>query len=252
MRLKRIIIVLEALDYNYLLEVNPPNIMSLEDVHPAVSFALGSRPATGALIGGMLPTCQIPMCYHREIREKWCNPFFLTMMREFTEKQFYLCSNGWSLELLLPWMDEEQRKLNFKWIEMREEGLQASRMVDYFLREKEKVNTYFAYIHLFETHYPFCAPGLPRDGTHRREALLYVDEQVGRILKECDEAEIVICSDHNLPPHIVSAAYDVPSPKTMLSFIVTNFKETEKTYKHDHLKYAKEIWLKKWRNKGMI
>ena len=239
--MKRVIVVLEALDYNYLLEVNPPNIMSLVDVHPAVSFALGSRPATGALLGGMLPICQIPMCYHRDIQVKWCNPFFLTMMREWTDKQFFLCSNGWSLELMLPWMDHEQRRLNLEWIEARADRLPACEMVDYFLEEKKKCNSYFAYVHLFETHHPFFSPKKRGD---RRESLLYVDEQVGTILRECNDAEIVLCSDHNLPPHVVSAASDVPAPKTMLSFIATNFRETKKTYGGDHLQWAKGVWLK--------
>jgi hypothetical protein len=236
--MKRIIVVLEALDYSYLMEVNPPNIMQLE-VHPAVSYGLGSRPASGGLLGGMLPICQIPMCYHRTIEVNWCNPFFLTIMREKTEKQFFLCSNGWSIELMLPWMDQEQRALNLKWVEFRTEEMPAHSMVDYLLREKNKYNSYFAYVHLFETHYPFHSPKKKND---RREALLYVDGEVGRILRECSDAEIVLCSDHNLPPQIVSAAFDVPSPKTMLSFIATNFKETQKTYEGDHLEFAKQKW----------
>lgn len=243
--MKRIICVLEALNCSYLLEVNPPNIMSLEDVHPAVSFGLGSRPATGALLGGMLPVCQIPMCYHRDIQRKWSQPFTLTVMRKLTEKQFYLCSNGWSLELMLPWMDYEQRKLNLKWVKFRTDEYPAPEMIDYFLEKAKGLGSYFAYIHLFETHYPFHAPGFPRDGEHRKEALLFVDEQVGRVLRGCKDAEIVLCSDHNLPPHTVSAASDVPAPKTMLSFIATNFKETTKPYKGDHHKFAEKIWLGK-------
>lgn len=268
--MKRIIIVLEALDYNYLLEVNPPNVMSLEDVHPAVSFALGSRPATGALLGGMLPICQIPMCYHRDVQGAWSNSFLLTTMKKITEKQFFLCSNGWSLELMLPWIEsKEERAMNFKWV--FEDKAPAREMVDYFLREKEKYKSYFAYIHLMETHYPFNSPyrlKLEEEDERRKkeekkpiinmedkeqvrrfreEALLYVDGMVGEILEACKDAQIVLCSDHNLPPNIVSAASDVPAPKTMLSFIATTFKEAEwwdRVLGIDVHKLAREYWLK--------
>jgi len=239
--MRRIHIVLEALDYNYLQEVQPPNIMSLE-VHPAVTWGLGSRPSTGAYMGGMLPVCQIPMCYHRQIGIHWCNPFFMTMMRE-QGKLFLLCGNGWSLELLLPWMDMEQRAMNLRWVEFKGDKLASEEMVDYFLGNKDRYENYYAYIHFFETHYPFVAPGLPRNGQHRREALLYVDEQVGRIIRDCPDSRIVICSDHNLPPRVVSAAFDVPAPQTMLSFIATNFREIPKTYEGDHLEWAKKVWL---------
>ena len=239
----KIHIVLEALDYNYIQEVQPPNLLRL-DVHPAVTWGLGSRPSTGAYLGGMLPVCQLPECKHRQIGINWCNPFFLTMMREFTDRQFFLCSNGWSLELMLPWMDREQVQLNLDWIEMKRDTEVAKEMTDFFLEERKGIRSYYAYLHYFETHHPFCAPGFPRDGTARREALLYVDEQVGRVLDACiEEANIVICSDHNLPPQIVSAAFDVPSPKTMLSFIATNFEDVPKTYDGDHLEWARRFYL---------
>ena len=240
--MKRIHIVLEALDYNYLQNVKPPNIMKL-DPHPAVTWGLGSRPATGAFLGGMLPICQIPNCYHRKIELNWCNPFFLTIMKQKTEKLFLLCANGWSLELALPWIDKEQIKKNLEWIKFRPNQLAAEDMTTYFLEKQRKYKSYYAYIHFFETHYPFHAPNLPRNGKHRKEALLYVDEQVGRILKECKDAYIVISSDHNLPPRIVSAAFDVPAPQTMLSFIATNFKEIPKTFEGNHIEFAESIWL---------
>jgi hypothetical protein len=167
----------------------------------------------------------------------------MSIMKSQMDRLFLLCSNGWSLELLLPWMDQEQVNLNLKWIEMRKEDEVAREIVDYFLENRSKVNSYYAYLHFFETHYPFCAPNLPRDGTHRKEALLYVDEQIGRILDACNnEANIVLCSDHNLPPKIVSAAFDTPAPQTMLSFIATNFKEIPKTFPGDHLAWAKAFW----------
>jgi hypothetical protein len=233
-------IVLEAMDYNYLMDVQPPNIMKYLDPHPAVTWGLGSRPSTGAYTGGMLPVCQIPNCYHRQIGINWCNPFFMHLMKEYMKRRFLLCSNGWSLELLIPWMESlGQIQANLKWIEMRKETEVAKEMVDYFLADRE--DPFYAYFHFFETHYPFHAPGYPRDGTARKEALLYVDEQIGRILEDCiDDVDIVMCSDHNLPPQIVSAAFDVPAPRTMLSFIATNFKEIEKTYPGDHLKWMQE------------
>lgn len=246
----KIHIVMEALDYAYLENEQPPNIMRAAwEVHPAVTWGLGSRPSTGAYIGGMLPVCQIPQCYHREIGINWCNPFFMTMMKEFMNRTFLLCANGWSLELLLPWMGLRQKKLNLRWIEMRKETETATEMVDYFLEEKENpqfggAKPYYAYLHFFETHYPFHAPGWPRDGTARKWALMYVDEQIGRILDSCwHEADIILCSDHNLPPRIVSAAFDTPAPKTMLSFIATNFEEIPKTYNDDHITWARKIYL---------
>lgn len=244
----KIHIVMEALDYSYLMSEQPPNIMGADwEIHPAVTWGLGSRPSTGAYTGGMLPVCQIPQCYHRQIGINWCNPFFMTMMKELMNRRFLLCSNGWSLELLLPWMEKEQIRLNFDWIKMRKETDVAKEMVDYFLKEKESSTSkpYYAYIHFFETHYPFHAPGHNRDGDMktRREALLYLDKQIGRILDSCwDEENIVLCSDHNLPPHIVSAAFDIPDPRTMLSFIATNFTEVPKTYEGDHLEWATDVW----------
>lgn len=260
--MKRMILVLEALDYNYLQEVQPPNIMKLEDLHPAVSFAVGSRPATGALLGGMLPICQIPMCYHRDIQGAWSNPYYMTTMKLKTEKQFYLCSNGWSYEIMLPWIEsKEERALNFKWI--FEDKYHAPEMTDYFLSQKDKYDSYFAYIHFMETHYPFNSPMLEKVKEEAKEkkvsidmenlgrdlrkaSLLFVDKQVGRILDACKDTQIVLCSDHNLPPNIVSAAYDVPSPRTMLSFIATTFKDAEwydRVLGIDVVKLAKEYWL---------
>jgi len=237
--IKRIIMVLEALAYEYIVEVSPPNIMKL-DPHPAVGWGLGSRPASGAIVGGMLPVCLYPQCYHREIKDKWASPFFLTTLQKVVDRIFLLCPNGWALELLLPWMSKEERKLNLYWLD-HHELLPARMITDYFLKEKDKYNSYFALLWFFETHYPFYSP----KGHDRKEALLFLDEQVGRVCDSCKDAEIIVCSDHNLPPKIVSAATDVPAPKTMLSFIASNF-ETTKDWKElgvDPHKIAKERWL---------
>lgn len=254
---KRIMIVLEAMSNEFVLNSNPPNIMKFfgaKNIHPAVTWGLGSRPSAAAYAGGMLPVCSIPQCYHRQIGINWCNPFFLTLMKEQTKRQFFLTSNGWTLEIFLPWMEREQIELNFKWIEMRKDTAPAEEMVDYFLKEQKKVDSYFTYFHFFESHYPFHGPNVPRYSgesieermKYRKDSLMYVDEQVGRILDACwDDAKIVICSDHNLPPLIVSAANDTPAPQTILSFIATNFTEIEKTYSGNHEAWAKEIWLRK-------
>jgi len=249
-------VVLEAMSNEFVLNTNPPNIMKYfgaENIHPAVTWGLGSRPSCGAYLGGMLPVCSIPQCYHRQIGIDWCNPFFLTIMKETTEKQLFLTSNGWTLELMLPWMNREQIEKNFEWVEMRKSTYPSKDIIDYFLQEIKGVDRYYAYLHLFETHYPFHGPNIPPysgEGIeermkYRKESLLYVDEQVGRLLDVCwEEANIVLCSDHNLPPLIVSAANDTPAPQTILSFIATNFKEVDKTFKGDHLEYAQSMWSK--------
>lgn len=238
--MKRIIIALECLAYNYIQEVQPPNILKL-DPHPAISFGVASRPSAAALMGGILPVCQIPECYHRTIKDKWSNPFFLTTMQELTEKQFYLCANGWIIEILLPWMDEEQRKLNFYWHD-RHKHLPAKEMTDYLIKNAKRHDTFFAYLHYFESHWPFYSPKGQGD---REDAVLFLDGQVGRILDNFGDCEIVLTSDHNIPPRKVSAAYDIPSPSTMLCFIATNFKET-KNWKEmgiDVMKLVREKWL---------
>jgi len=138
-------------------------------------------------------------------------------------------------------MNKDDLKLSF-WAHDNHEKLPFEQFVNYFLEEKQYYESYFALLWGFESHHPFYSP----KGHDRKEALLFLDEQIGRVLDECRGAEIVICSDHNLPPRIVSAASDVPAPKTMLSFIATNFKET-KSYAElgvDPHKLAKERWLK--------
>ena len=231
---------MECLDYNYIREVEPENILGL-DPDPAVSFGVGSRPAAAALMGGMLPVCQIPDCYHRTIKDKWSNPFFLTSMKRVTEKQFYLVANGWIIEILLPWMDLEQRKLNFYWHDRHEE-LPAREMTEYFIQNTERHESFFGYLHYFESHWPFYSP----KGHDRRESVLFLDEMVGKILDHHNhDSEIILTSDHNIPPQRVSAAYDVPSPRTMLSFIATNFKETRSWAEMgiEGIEVAREEWL---------
>lgn len=236
--MKRILIVLEASAYDFIAEINPPNINKLNP-HPAVSFGLGSRPATAALLGGLLPVCQIPNCYHRDIAKTWANPFFLSSVKEQTKRQFYLCPNGWSLEILLPWMVPEEVKLNFYWHD-NHELLPAKLQTDYFLENVDKYESYFAYIHFFECHHPFYSP----EGTGDRKAsFLWCDEQVGRIVDHCKDAEIVVCSDHNIPPGRVSAATDVPSPVTMLSFFASNITKPIPWKVNPH-EIAKRMWIR--------
>lgn len=220
--MKRIVIAVECLDYHYIQTIQPPNILKL-DPHPAVAFGVGSRPSAAALMGGMFPVCQIPECYHRIIKDKWSNPWFLTTMKKTTEKQYYLVANGWIIEILLPWMDQEQRHLNFYWHD-RHPHLPATGMTNYLIDHAKHHDRFFAYLHYFESHYPFYAPNGQGD---REAAVLFLDDQVGRVLDAFSDCEIIVTSDHNIPPHKVSAAYDVPSPSTMLSFIGSNFKETK-------------------------
>jgi len=240
--MKRILICIECLDYNYIQEIEPPNILSLNP-HPAVAFGVGSRPSAAALMGGMLPVCQIPACYHRTIKDKWSNPFFLTTVKKLTEKQFYLVANGWIIEILLPWMDGEQRKMNLYWHD-RHRHLPAREMTDYFIKNASQQDSFFAYLHFFESHWPFYSPKGHGEG-HRKDAILFLDEQVGRVLDNFGDCEIILTTDHNIPPHKVSAAYDVPSPKTMLAFIATNFKETKSWTELgvDVMKLARDEWL---------
>lgn len=246
--MRRILVCVECLDYNYIMEAQPPNLLRL-DAHPAVSFGLGSRPAAAALMGGMLPVCQIPECPHRQIRELWSNPFFLTSIKAQTEKQFYLCPNGWIIELLLPWMDREQREKNFYWHDHLTdwrpgtgEPLPSQEILEYFLARRP-TGSYFAYLHFFETHWPHFSP----QGFHdRKAAVLFTDGLLGKLLAECQDEEIVIVSDHNIPPNIVSAANDVPSPKTMLSFIACNGQALKgEAWKTEAHVLAKGYWLGK-------
>ena len=50
--MKRILICVEAMDYNYIVQNNIESLLQLEP-HPAVAFGLGSRPSAAALMGGI-------------------------------------------------------------------------------------------------------------------------------------------------------------------------------------------------------
>ena len=218
--MRLIFIVIEACDYQIVMNANMPNLQSL-DPHPATAFGIASRPSTAAIVGGVIPVCNIAGCHHREIKQKLNSPFFLSAMSQITEKQLYLCPNGWSLEILLPWMSREQRELNFKWHDSHQQ-LPAKEETDYFLKERKKYDSYFAYIHYFESHAPFYSP----KGIGDPEAsLAFIDEQIGRILNECSgDSFILAMSDHGRPPKPEEGAvFSLPSPKTMLSFIASNF-----------------------------
>ena len=250
---KRIMIALEAMSHEFIMEAQPKNItrwFEADNIHPAVTWGLGSRPSCAAYLGGMLPICQIPECYHRQIATNWANPFFLSILRDTTRKLLFFTSNGWTLEPMLPWMDKKQIADNFHWIEGKAQA-PSKEMVKVFLEEEMMLDAYYAYFHFAETHYPFHGPGIPPPSgesieermKYRKPALDFVDSALGPLFIQCwDDAEIVLCSDHNLPPLVVSAANDTPSPKTMLSFIATNFTTTEKTYDGDHLEWAKKRW----------
>ena len=125
-------------------------------------------------------------------------------------------------------MTQKQRELNLYWHD-RHKHIPAIDMTDYFLENAETCDTFFAYLHYFESHWPFYTPSGQGDEEQRRkEAVLCLDEQVGRVLdKFGKDCEIIATSDHNIPPGKVSAAYDVPSPSTMLAYISSNFKASK-------------------------
>ncbi len=246
--MKRILISVEALAHDYIQELELPFLAKKMEAHPAVSFGLGSRPAAAALMGGMLPVCQIPQCGHRIVRYNWADPYFLTHMKHLTERQFFLTANGWMLEIVLPWMSYDQRIRNFEWSN-NPGKCPSQEIVEYFLASTKELDSYFGYLHLYESHYPWFYPGKPEplyDPGDRETAVRYVDGLVAKVFNaRKDEAEIVICSDHNEPPRKVSAAEDVPSPKTMLSFFVCN--DLAKNGKRVYLgnEWAQQQWIKK-------
>lgn len=246
--MKRLLITIEAIAHDYIQELDLPFLANKVDTHPAVSFGLGSRPAVAALMGGMLPVCQIPDCNHRDVRTTWANPYFLTHTRTMTDKQFFLTSNGWMIEILLPWCTKEQRLLNFKWSNDHM-VCPSVEMIDWFLEKTDDLDSYFGYVHIFESHHPWYFPGRPHGDArpeYREKAVRYADTLVEKLFNaRKDEAEIVICSDHNEPPRKVSAANDVPSAKTMLSFFACNDLAYEgQKWVHDHNQWAQEQWAK--------
>jgi hypothetical protein len=240
--MKRILICLEAMAHSYIIENNIESLMKLNP-HPAVAFGLGSRPSAAALMGGMLPVCQIPRCHHRKLREVWNSPWFLSTMQQTTDKQYYLVGNGWIIEIFLPWMTQEQINKCFEWHDTHDK-CPSTDIVDYFLKDSKDLDSYFAYLHFFESHFPFYSP----KGTgNRKRSVEFVGEQVQRVIKARPEAEIVIVSDHNIPPMIESAAYDVPAATTMLSFIACNEQATKgKVWKElgiEPFEIAKKLWM---------
>ena len=111
--MRTILVAIECCEYEWLKKVNTPNIDSLElGPHPAYSFGATTRAAVPALLGGFLPKCTINDCAHNKVR--WTNPFFLTSLKKITN--LYLgVPNGWALEYLLPFMNDDLRKKNLMW-----------------------------------------------------------------------------------------------------------------------------------------
>jgi len=181
-----------------------------------------------ALLGGFIPTCVYRDCHHRKI--KWENPFFIQQLREKTNL-YIICPNGWALGLLLPFMDREQRELNLKLHDMHE--WLASEIALNWLKEKVKgkVNNYFIYFHVMETHPPFFTPETKgwkiseierfRDGEwRRRRALEWVDEFVVGEFLTWDYDCLIVTSDHALKHNC---------PEGLNVFIATDFR-SEKCY----------------------
>lgn len=195
---RRIICVVEATDINriYQYESVIPNIMSLE-VHPAQAWGTGSRPAGAAILGGMLNICQYPedSCSkkHRTTKQKWSHPFFLEAIEAVTERQYLLTGNGWTLGAIFAYVDPRDRQLCW-YMHDNHPKLPEKDMVDYFLKDRKKYDSYFAMLWFFSTHAPFYSP----KGTGDIESsYAFVDKQIGKILDKCSaEAEIwVQCYD---------------------------------------------------------
>jgi len=160
--------------------------------HPAMSYGSTTRAAVPAILGGLLPECVYNCDYHRL---KWANPFFLTDLRRKTNLLLYI-NNGWVFELLAPFMPSWLRKKNLDWHD-RHSDLPTEEMIDDFM--SLDLGNYFAYFHVIETHPPFYVPATKGKSVdeRRREAVEWVDTQIGRLM-ELDYDCLVVCSDHAL------------------------------------------------------
>jgi len=190
--MRLIMIVIECLSYEFLMKCDCPNIKSL-DPHPAKSYGRTTRAAVGALLGGILPTCLVPGCFHNRIRLQ--NPFFLTDMRK-TNLYLYM-PNGWFMEFLKAFMPDWLWK---KMLYYNVHGFNSKEMIDDFLSRVPE--DYFAYFHIMETHPPFfdgTDTELPkREGVMnvRKRAVEYVDKIIKPLIDlDCN---LIVTSDHNL------------------------------------------------------
>jgi len=204
--------VLECTEYDFLVKVKPPNIMSIGDVHPAWSWGRTTRASVGALLGGILPECIYKGCWHNKVKEKLVNPFFLTDLKREGIPTYLFIANGWFIEFLKPFMP------SWLWKEMirqNKEGFDDKWNVEKALELSEKHDNYFIYLHIMTCHPPFFEgndPDLPKlEGFDnvRRRALLYADELLKPLLK-LDVDLLLVTSDHHiLHDYWHPRAYDV-------------------------------------------
>jgi hypothetical protein len=194
------------MDFDYLVKVRPKNITKF-DPHPAKSFGATSRAAISAILGGFLPHCRYPNCYHHQIHLP--DPYFLTNLK--ADRFLYLAvPNGWCLELLKPFIyDELWNKLSQ--MHTKHTPYTTKELVDDFLKIVPKHDKYFAYFHVMETHPPFYTPEKIDDTEERRKsALLWIDEVIKPLL-ELDSFTLIM-ADHNLE-------HDFPTGNTLDVFI---------------------------------
>ena len=149
MDLKRILIVIEATDWNDIMRVEPPNIMGL-DPHPSLGWGTGSAASCGAYLVGILPICQYPECYHRVIKQKWCSPFMMDAVKQLVDKVLIYNANGWAMPIVLPYMDKKRRELCFKAHDSHPQ-LPFKWFVDDFLSEIKDCSSYFGFLWGFES-----------------------------------------------------------------------------------------------------
>jgi len=203
--IKRILIAIECLDYEFLSQCHTPNIDNL-DPHPAIPLGITTGAATGAFTKGLLPICIYKDCNRHRI--KWQNPFFLRNVSKETNFLAYV-PNGWAMDFFLPYLSKELVEKNYQWHRQHEECVSLKMLEDFTAR---KLNNYFTYFHLMESHPPFFhpdwkgmdpgqinkSPNTPDPPTRRRMAVEWIDREIiSRILK-LNYEEFVITADHPL------------------------------------------------------
>ena len=203
---KTIFIVIECVDFDYLSSIRPKNIMSLEP-HPARSFGATSRASIAAILGGFIPSCRYPNCYHHQIHFQ--DPFFLTNLKR--DRFLYLAvPNGWALELLRPYIHDDLWSKLIR-LHNKHSPYTTRELIEDFLKIEKDLDKYFAYFHVMETHEPFyCPDNIVEYDERRKAALLWIDEVIEPLLEL--DAFTLIMSDHNLE-------HDVPTCETIEAFI---------------------------------
>ena len=209
--MKVVFYVLECTEYDFLMKCNVPNIKSLNP-HPAWSWGRTTRASVPAMLGGLLPECIYRDCVHNKVRQKLVNPFFLTDMKRKGIPTFLFIANGWALEFLTSFMPGWLREMV---VRQNKTKFNTKEFIDKFLELEPKLDNYFAYFHVQETHPPFFGgddPKLPkREGFDnvRRRAVEYADSLLKPLLK-LDLDLLAVTSDHHIQhDYWHPRAYDV-------------------------------------------